>query len=76
MLPVKASRINKPILIELKWDKPADTALQQISSRSYTGRLIHYPEILLVGISYVSDPDKPDYKKHTCVIQTWKWQKP
>ena len=76
LLPVRATSRNKPVVVELKWEKPADAAISQIESRNYTGRLINYPEILLVGITYSSDVDDPNYKKHTCVIKTWRWQTP
>lgn len=59
---------NKPALVvELKYGKPADTALQQIKGRHYTQALEEYTgEILLVGIGYDrEDKDKP----HSCVIE-------
>lgn len=76
LMPVRAGGRNKPIVVELKWEKPADAAIQQIESRNYAGRLINYAEILLVGITYNSDVDDPNYKKHTCMIKTWRWQTP
>ena len=59
---------NRPaMVIELKWDKSADTALRQIKDRRYAGALAGYAkEVLLVGISY--DKDSAD-KKHSCVIE-------
>ena len=59
---------EKPALVvELKYDKTAQTALQQIQDRQYTQALEGYSgEILLVGISYNKEnKDKP----HSCVIQ-------
>lgn len=59
---------NKPaILVELKYGKPVETALQQIRDRQYTQALEGYTgEILLVGISYNrEDKEKP----HSCVIE-------
>ncbi|MDE7416107.1 MAG: ATP-binding protein [Lachnospiraceae bacterium] len=59
---------GKPALvIELKYDRTADTAIQQIKDRQYTQALENYiGEILLVGISYNKDNvDKP----HSCVIE-------
>ena len=55
------------LIIELKWDKSAQTALDQIRDRHYPDVLKNYhEEILLVGISY----DKEDAeKKHHCVIE-------
>ena len=62
------SSTNKPaILVELKYGKPVETALQQIRDRQYTQALEGYTgEILLVGISYNrEDKEKP----HSCVIE-------
>lgn len=65
-LPLPAS--GKPALvIELKYDKSADTAIQQIRERRYAQALEGYSgEVLLVGISY--DKDNRN-KPHNCVIE-------
>lgn len=58
----------KPALVvELKYDKTAVSALQQIKDRHYTQALEDYTgEILLVGINY----DRNDVEKpHSCVIE-------
>lgn len=56
------------ILLELKWNKDADSAIRQIKDRRYAGQLKGYgKEILLVGINY--DPRSKN-KKHHCVIET------
>lgn len=57
---------NRPALIvELKYDKNADTALKQIKEKRYSGALKeHKGRILLVGVSY----DKNN-KKHECIIE-------
>ena len=64
---------DKPaLLVELKWDQSADTALSQIRDRSYEGRLDHYLDnLLLVGISYDRDarPGADTYKRHHCHIE-------
>lgn len=53
------------LIIELKWNKDAATALEQIKERNYTAALSDYKgKLLLVGISY----DKSS-KKHSCVIE-------
>lgn len=53
------------LLIELKWNKSADSAIRQIKERRYGKVLEQYSgEILLVGISY----DKKS-KNHRCVIE-------
>ncbi len=62
---------DKPaILVELKYDKSARTAIEQIKERQYTKALEGYAgEILLVGVNY----DKDDKNKpHTCVIEKMK----
>ena len=62
--------VNKPALVvELKYNKTADTAIQQIKNRRYTQALEGYVgEILLVGINYEKENrDKP----HSCVIEKW-----
>ena len=41
------------LIVELKWNKNATTALQQIKIRKYPESVIHYMgDILLVGINY------------------------
>ena len=59
---------EKPALvIELKWDKTADTAIRQIKEKGYAGSLEGYAgEILLVGVSY----DKKT-RQHEAVIEEW-----
>ncbi len=61
-------KTGKPaLIIELKVNKSAETALQQIKYRGYTQALEGYAgEILLVGISY--DKDNKN-KPHSCVIE-------
>lgn len=58
---------NKPaILVELKFNKTAETAISQIAERRYTGVLRQYKgEVLLVGINY----DRKS-KQHTCEIRS------
>lgn len=64
-IPKKASASLPAMVIELKWNKSADTALFQIKNKKYTCALSDYEgDILLVGISY----DKRT-KKHECKIE-------
>lgn len=58
---------NSPaIVVELKYDKTAGTAIDQIKQKKYPAKLAEYSgEIMLVGISY--DREK---KTHECVIET------
>ncbi|MCD8198195.1 MAG: PD-(D/E)XK nuclease domain-containing protein [Lachnospiraceae bacterium] len=57
---------NKPaMIVELKYNKSAAGAIQQIKDKYYTGALKGYAgNLLLVGINY----DKKE-KTHTCVIE-------
>ena len=60
--------VDKPaMVIELKHDKSADTAIRQIKEKRYTGALAGYSdEIILVGISY------DDSKGHSCIIEKYR----
>ena len=59
------------MVVELKYNKSADTAIKQIKEKRYQGALSDYNDkILLVGINY--DAEGKDSKKHTCVIEEWK----
>lgn len=57
---------DKPALvIELKWDKDAETALSQIHEKQYDGALASFAgDMLLVGVNY----DRKT-RKHTCWIE-------
>ena len=59
-----------PILvIELKWNKSVETALDQIKKRNYPAVLKDYgSEIVLVGINYDKD-DPPGQRRHECKIE-------
>ncbi|WP_295094451.1 AAA family ATPase [Ruminococcus sp.] len=59
-----------PILvIELKWKKTAETAIQQIKNRHYPDSFKGYGRnIILVGITYDKD-DKPGERTHICKIE-------
>ena len=55
------------LVVELKWNKNAETALQQIKERKYPESIKQYTgDILLVGINY----DKKT-KKHQCLIESY-----
>lgn len=58
-------------MIELKYEKSAETALQQIKNRGYAKVLEGYSgEVLFVGVSYAKDhKDKP----HSCVIEKFRF---
>ena len=63
---IPRKNIQKPaMVIELKYDHTAGTAIAQIKQKHYPDKLLDYTgHILLAGISY--DRDK---KKHTCQIE-------
>lgn len=65
-IPKKEYAQDYPALIvELKWNKNAQTALNQIKEKKYFESVRQYTgEILLVGINY----DKKT-KKHQCMIE-------
>ena len=55
------------MIVELKWDQNAKSAISQIKERKYTGMLKEYAEqgkVLLVGINY-----NKKTKKHECIIE-------
>ncbi|MCI8390621.1 MAG: AAA family ATPase [Roseburia sp.] len=55
------------IVVELKYDKSAKAAIQQIKDKRYTKALEGYAgEILLVGVNYDKDGGE---KRHECVIE-------
>ena len=55
---------NPAIIVELKYDKTAEGAIEQIKKKQYADSLKDYSgEILLVGINY-----QKDTKKHDCII--------
>jgi len=60
--------VRKPaVIVELKYDKNVQAAIQQIKDRQYTQTLEGYAgEILLVGINY----NQKD-KSHSCMIEKW-----
>lgn len=65
----KKSSVMPALVIELKWNRSAQGAIDQIRARNYPKALEGYGgQILLVGIGY--DPNAGDGKrKHSCVIE-------
>lgn len=56
------------LLVELKWNQKAYTALEQIKEKQYVQAIKNYTgDVLFVGISY----DKKS-KKHECVIEEYR----
>jgi len=64
LLPYR--NVDSPaIVLELKYNKKAETAIDQIKRQEYAGVLCHYVgDVIIAGISY----DKKS-KKHKCVIE-------
>ena len=60
--------MDKPaVVIELKWNKSAEGAIQQIKDKQYIEALKDYHgNLLLAGIDY----DKKT-KQHSCIIEKW-----
>lgn len=67
-IPLPGNSSKPAMIVELKYDKSAETAIDQIKNKRYTGALAGYiGDILLVGINY-----DPKSKKHTCKIERHK----
>lgn len=61
----KSGCIKPAIVVELKWNKSAGAAIEQIKNKHYTDSLVSYNgDILLVGINY-----NKNNKKHDCRIE-------
>lgn len=61
----RQSTDSPSLLVELKYDHSAESAIDQIKSGKYAGKLLEYSgNVLLVGISY----DKKT-KQHQCKIE-------
>ena len=67
-IPKNNSKRSLPgIIVELKWDKTADTAIGQIKEKKYEGVLKSFTgKVLLVGIAY----DRKT-KVHSCKIEQY-----
>ena len=64
-IPRKMYADKPAVIVELKWDKSARGALEQVKDREYVETLKEYKgNLLLVGVNY----DKKT-KTHTCVIE-------
>ena len=68
LVMIPRRNVNKPALVvELKFNHTADTAIDQIKRKEYPAKIAEYTGcILLVGISY----DK-ETKLHECKIEKW-----
>lgn len=70
-LPKKDS-LMPALIIELKWNKSAQGAIDQIKNRRYPDAIKKYGgEILLVGINYNKEAPA-NKRKHECIIEKYK----
>ena len=72
MVFVPKRNVDKPaVIVELKWNKSAETAIKQIKEKQYIQSLKDYKgEVVIAGISYdASDNKNGQFKKHTCKIE-------
>ena len=65
---IPRKNVNKPaVVIELKCDKNATTAIDQIKQKNYPAKVAEYSgDLMLAGINYDRDS-----KQHTCLIEHW-----
>ena len=64
-IPRKAHTDKPAMVVELKWNKTAEGAIEQIKQKNYISALDDYKgNLLLVGINY-EKAEKP----HTCIIE-------
>ncbi len=63
--------VDRPaMIVELKYNRDADTAIRQIHENRYEGDLKeYYGNLLLVGINYDKEAKGADAKHHTCLIE-------
>ena len=68
LVMIPRRNVSKPALVvELKFNHSADTAIDQIKRKEYPAKIADYTgDILLVGINY----DK-ESKQHTCKIESY-----
>ncbi|MCD7809609.1 MAG: ATP-binding protein [Erysipelotrichaceae bacterium] len=66
--------IHPAMIIELKYDKSVNTAINQIKNKNYPNSLeLYHGNLLLVGITYDKDSNGENHKHHICQIE--KFQK-
>ena len=64
-IPRKIHMDKPAVVIELKWNKSAEGAIQQIKDKQYIEALKDYHgNLILVGINYAKDS-----KQHTCIME-------
>ncbi len=68
LVMIPRRNVDKPaMIVELKYDKDADSAISQIHRKAYQGKVMDYTDnLILVGINY----DKKS-KTHSCIIEKY-----
>lgn len=67
-IPRKQFSEYPALVVELKWNRSAQSAIEQVKRKEYVGSLEEYHgNMLLVGVSY----DRRT-RKHSCVIEEYK----
>lgn len=72
MVFIPRHNVNKPaIVVELKWNKSVDAAIEQIKQKQYVQSLKGYSgEVVLVGVNYAAGKDGDgEFKRHKCRIE-------
>ncbi len=65
----RADRDVPAMIVELKWDKDAETAIDQAKRRHYPQGLEQYQgNMILVGVNYDKEAKE---KVHECIIEDW-----
>lgn len=64
-LPRKKHQDKPAMIVELKWDKSAEGAIEQVKTKKYVKVLEDYKgNLLLIGVNYSKDS-----KEHQCIIE-------
>lgn len=59
------------LVIELKWNQSAESAIEQIKKKQYPKAIENYGgDILLVGVNYSKEASVGE-RKHTCIIEKY-----
>ncbi|ORX76566.1 hypothetical protein BCR32DRAFT_248627 [Anaeromyces robustus] len=75
-VPININSNYPALIIELKYEKDAETVIKEIKKKNYNRQLSRYEDnMLLIGISYDNDAKSTNEnsKHHTCIIE--KFQK-
>ena len=73
---IPVNKIHPALVVELKYNKTAETVISQIKQKNYPQRLIHYKEnLILVGINYdrTVKNNVVEFKHHSCEIEKHKF---